>query len=325
MTAAEDLSTTAPRNEGMPKERSWGEHPTVVVASLVIAVVSLGVSGYTLYANRSVSVHATAEYADPWRTMALQVGLVNRSDRGTNIVSGRLLLDSTPVADVARVLAPPPSPNDPRHDADVLGGAAVLPYPLQPGQGLAALLTFEPLEPEPDGTDPDPALVLFNRALAQPPDIDFTRETLTIVLELEPGGTVETEVRPPSPGRLPTEFVDEDTTPGWHAHLALDTDGRVTLIGLTPGDSGEPSGVALLEVWREGEPTPLHAARQPLLSTQGADFPLPPLSDASYRWSISVGGRTVSIGQFLLPCPDQDTPGPGPGTNGQVLADACRP
>ena len=297
-----------------------GKSPWVILTTLLIALAGLTLSIATTVSDRRVVVSMTAGYPNPWRSGALQVRLVNASARGTNVVGGDVRLAGKTIAVLTGVVAPPPSPVDPRADADVLQTAAALPYSLAPGQGAAMLLTF--------GTPPraanDADLDGYNRVIVQPPRVDFSREKVTLRLDLDPGDHVEVDLEPPAQGRLPNSFDDRDTAAGWHASLRLAGGRRVDQVTIAPPSiTYEPAGVATFRLWVDGGSTPFFHGEQPLLRGVGASFATPALANGSYRWSIEAAGAVVSIGQFAVPCPEASSTGPTPD-HGDVLAEACR-
>lgn len=297
-----------------------GKSPWVILTTLLIAVAGLVLSIATSVSDRRVVVSVTAGYANPWRSGALQVRVVNASARGTNVVGGDVRLDGKTIAVLTGVVAPPPSPIDPRADADVLQTAAALPYSLAPGQGAAMLLTF--------GTPPQAAnnadLDGYNRVIVQPPRVDFSRDKVTLRLDLDPGDQVEVPLEPPAQGRLPNSFDDRDTAAGWHASLRLAGGRRVDQVTVAPPSrTYEPAGIARFRLWADSTNTPLIQGEQPLLRGVGASFAAPRLTNGTYRWSIEADGVVVSIGQFAVPCPKTSSTGVTP-YHGEVLAETCR-
>lgn len=297
-----------------------GKNPWVVLTTLLIAVAGLALSVATTVADRRVVVSMNAGYPNPWRSGALQVRLVNSSARGTNVVDGQIWLAGESIAVLTGVVAPPPTPTDPRADADVLQAAAALPYSLPPGQGAAMLLTFG-VPPQAQG---NADLKGYNRVVVQPPRVDFSTEKVVLRLELDPGGETEVTLEPPGQGRLPNTFNDRDTAAGWHAWLRLAAGRRVDQVNIAPPSSTyEPAGVATFKLWTDGAIAPVIRAEQPLLRDAGAGFQTPALADGSYRWSIEAAGSMVSIGQFVVPCPATSSTGATPDS-GEVMAESCR-
>lgn len=296
-----------------------GKNPWVVLTTLLIALAGLILSIATTISDRRVVVSVTAGYANPWRSGALQVRLVNASARGTNVVGGDVRIAGKTIAVLTGVVAPPPSPVDLRADADVLQSAAALPYSIAPGQGAAMLLTFD--VPRQAGSDAD--LDGYNRVIVQPPQANVAREKVTLRLDLDPGDHVEVPLEPPAQGRLPNSYDDADTAAGWHASLRLAPGRRVVRVTiLPPSQTYEPAGVATFRLWVEGGNSPFLRAEQPLLRGDGASFSTPALANGSYRWSIEAAGEVVSIGRFAVPCAADSSTGPTPD-NGEVLAEGC--
>lgn len=291
------------RRDGIVK---WG--------TLVIALAGLLTGLFNLVESRltRIELHASQGTSS---FQSFQVSLVNNSSHAVSIVRGQVLFDGMKIGSVTR-LVPISGGGDLQARLDAQDRASDLPFSLAAGQAFAGRADW--VTPE-EGFSPD-ALKSFDRYMERPRRGGQPSDG-RLVLELDP----EPGKAQAAPVRLTTGEARSDQDPGGldagQSLIDLTTSGHVrdlyfASVVLAPT-------VVTLTLWGIRPHAALTRTR-PMLDWAGtgeqrATFAIPrALSDGTYSWEMSTGGRTLAVGAFRTPC--LLSPGPGGPTLKALLS-----
>lgn len=227
----------------------------------------------------------------------IEVALVNRSQRGTALLSGRVLLDGGSVGTVVAVVTDTPLDWRLRPPEQIAARARPLPITLEPSQSMHVVLFWNVTDRRARDR-----LRAGMRVEADPEPAGSTKPRLPVAVRLglrlgfDPGGARVAPVgvvRPRAASRAATESS---------AYVQLRR-GHVIALAVSRGPAApntEPS-VGVLRVWSERAPAPVRRATRPIGASGETLFPLRRLPRGRYSWSVTGAGIALA-GVFRTPC-----------------------
>ena len=227
---------------------------------------------------------------------AVDIGIVNESQRAVSIIGGTVSFDGETVGRVVRFV-PGLGALDPRSTAERVASASRPPFSLTGGQAFAGTVEWAP----PIESYRVDKLEQLDEYLGRTRSSDDRpNDRYRLVFDLEPGDDEDVPVRltfeNPGIGALRWGIAWAGTRCSSSTAIA-----RYAVLPRTWTSRGRTSHRSRYGV---GGSEPVLTATRPVVNSDRTSFALPArLRRGEYSWGIAVGGDTVAVGRFRSPCP----------------------
>lgn len=263
----------------------------------------------------------------------LRVGIINDSQRGTNLVAGRLLFKGERIAQLSRVMTG--AEGRAISEADLRHSAQQLPIPIPAGGSVPITVLWDPRSNDwtPTTRRFFGAIYPGTRRIDNPRRFGYSVQCpsgavesvtsggqslgprlaarkIQLEMQFEPGGAerVTLDLRPPGAFGSQQGLVSD-----WSFGLGLGSVRRLKTrfaipvrwfwVGREQTAESAPALVTL-EFWSGESSTPTSFTR-PLRETEMTCFGLRTLAAGRHDWAIRSGGEIVATGVVITPCPEQ--------------------